>query len=708
MTSRGALHLALVLCVTATGCDGGGTPAKLPPSTLRLTCGGYDAGLTGGLVLAAVLEPPPTHDVVLEVSQGVRRETVTCKAGARLCIATVPSVSTWGTDGQPGGGDDLKVSEVAWVLGEGRRGHTCRPDVGFVLPQPEGTVEVVDGKLEVKWNSVPGAARYAVTFRDLDLRPPELRQPRVLGRVETTETHAEFELPAGVPELGVVELEAWALDPEGFTGDEVPAGGANRSVRAIPVIGAPWALLQPSDFVEGALTLQVPAGSRLAVILLNVTGRDRAVATLHAAETGPAARPRSSAAATSARPRRSAPAMTLGAGGGALPRSTAPPATRTFCTFVEPGLVLWWGQPTVRRPATLLLETANGLFYVDDEDVPGFTSPGLASLGARWEEAYATVTALSGPPGDVDGNGKFVVFLTSALGPRTWGFANNNDLFYPADLSESCGAGQGWTEPYQSNGADMIHVHPPFGLEDDRGQALPDEVQWAIVKGQLPYTLQNMLDRARFGEFYARDTEITHARMALAQTLAGSGNHLAPLRALTAQALFTRAGLEGGLGGYPALKLFPYDELLAPHQELLRAGADAFILYLADRLGPAFVERFFDTGTGVRQVEAVSGIPFPIAYALWTGALVFSNEPSSPWRGFDYLGEDWTPLHEKFMPFEVAPLEAGSALEVTLRRNGFDVLVTGVAGPQGGAVTVTSGAEVKPYVVAIPFRGELP
>jgi len=704
VTSRRALHLVLSLCAAAAGCGDGGTPARLPPSTLRLTCGGYDAGLTGGLVLAAVLEPPPTHDVVLEVSQGVRRETVTCKAGARLCIETVPSVSTWGTDGQPGGGDDLKVSEVAWDLGEGRRGKSCRPDVGFVLPQPEGTVEVVDGKLRVKWNSVPGAARYAVTFRDLDLRPPELRQPRVLGRVETTETQAELELPAGVPELGVVELEAWALDPEGFSGDEVPAGGANRSVRAIPIIGAPWALLQPSDFVEGSLSLRMPAGSRLAVILLNVTGADRAVATLRAADTGPAARPVRPSAAVLARAGRPAP----DAGPGL--RSTAPPATRTFCTFVDPGPVLWWGQPTVRRSATLLLETANGLFYVDEEDVPGFTSAGLASLGAWWEEAYASVTGLSGSPGDVDGNGKFVVFLTGALGSRTWGFANNNDLFYPPDTRKDCGASSlpNWTFPYQSNGADMIHVHPPFGLEDDRGQALPDEVQWAIVKGQLPYLLQHMVDKSRFGEFYARDAEITHARMALAQTLAGSGNHLAPLRALTAQALFTRAGLEGGLGGYPALKLFPYDELLAPHEEVLRAGADAFILYLADRLGPAFVERFFDTGTGVRQVEAVSGIPFPIAYALWTGALVFSNEPSSPWRGFDYLGEDWTPLHDKFLPFEVAPLEAGSALEVTLRRNGFDVLVTGVAGPQGGAVTVTSSADVKPYVVAIPFQGELP
>ena len=137
-------------------------------------------------------------------------------------------------------------------------------------------------------------------------------------------------------------------------------------------------------------------------------------------------------------------------------------------------------------------------------------------------------------------------------------------------------------------------------------------------------------------------------------------------------------------------------------------GGDMFVLYLADRLGSDYVQKFFAEGTGLRQVEILSGIPFPVAYALWTGALLFSNEPASPWAGFDYTGPDWTPLHQKFQRFEYAPLNSGAPVPVTLTTDGFDVYVTGPAEPTGGTVTVTSGAAVKPYVVAIPFTGTLP
>jgi hypothetical protein len=315
------------------------------------------------------------------------------------------------------------------------------------------------------------------------------------------------------------------------------------------------------------------------------------------------------------------------------------------------------------------------------------------------------VTGHSGPLPDFDGNDRFTLFVSSALGPRSWCFANVYDLWDPMELEPDCAPSASGS--HQSNGADMIHLHPPFGMEDDHGQPLPAPVQWAVVKGQMPYCLQRMVDSGRFGLDYPRGDEITHGRMSLAQTLTGSGNHVAALRRLSGPAFLTRAGLGDGLGGYPTLELFPY-EWKAPHQELHRAAADSFVLFLADRLGPDFVQRFFDEIVGLRTLEVTSGIPFPIAYALWTGALVFSNEPANPWPGFDYLGEDWTPFHEKFQRFEYAPLEAGDPVTVTLRTNGFDVYVTGVAGPDGGTVTVTSDAFVKPYVVVIPFRGDLP
>jgi hypothetical protein len=130
--------------------------------------------------------------------------------------------------------------------------------------------------------------------------------------------------------------------------------------------------------------------------------------------------------------------------------------------------------------------------------------------------------------------------------------------------------------------------------------------------------------------------------------------------------------------------------------------------YLADRLGPSFVTAFYPDGNTLAQLEAISGLPFPVAYGLWTSALLFSNEPANPWPVLDYTGAGWTPLHQKLQRFEYAPLDAGAAVPVTLRPNGFDVYVTGAADAGGGTVTVTSSAAVKPHVVAVPFTGTLP
>jgi len=694
-----ALLVACALVAASVGCSGDGSTPP-PPSTLKLTCGGYNTGFGGSgidgvaLALAAVIDPPPRTDVTLEVQQWDRRVTATCRAGERLCFPWFPAVIA------PGGSD----SKVRWDVGRGLEEVACTASFAPELPRPEGSAEIRAGKLHAKWNQVALASRYVATFRDLG--PSGTWPQRELGRVVTTATEAEFVLPpGGVPELAVVDVEAWATDPDTFTGDVVPPGGADRSVQSIPVIGAPWSLKQPSDLASGALQLQVPAGSRLAVILLNLRGNDRARAQVRASGTGAAARPppptgTAARAASPASGRRSVPT--------APPSLASTAATRTFCTFRDPPYWLLENQPSMRRQATLLLETAGVLLYVDDEDAAMLTAGDLDELARWWDRVAASATAHSGPLPDRDANGKFTLFFTSALGPRSWCFANVHDLWDGIETAPDCGIA---ATSYHSNGADMIHLHPPFGLEDDLGRPLPDEAQWAIVKGAMPYCLQHMVDSARFGRRYPGyygAGEVKHARMSLAQTLAGSGNHVPALRALAAPALLTRAGLGGGWGGYPTLKLFLYDEFTLPHQEVHRAAADSFILFLADRLGPEFVKRFFDEVVGLRTLQATSGLPFPIAYALWTGALLFSNEPSSPWRGFDYLGEDWTPLHEKFMPFEYAPLESGDPVTATLRTNGFDAYVTGVAGPDGGTVTVTSNEEVKPYVVAIPFRGELP
>jgi hypothetical protein len=714
---RGALLPLVALLALgggATGCDGskaggGGAP------TLKLACGTYNAGLLGATVVAATIDPPPASDFVLHLSG----ESVSCRAGERLCISTLPRLMQWDPGHAMANGSVMAMYDTGAGPGVAR----CTVDQRSRLAQTEGRASAVAGKLEVTWAAVPTAQRYVATFRDLDMRPPP-RQPRVLGSVSTTDTHATFDLPSPgtPPELAVVEVEAWATDPEAFAGSVLPAGGANRSVRVFPVIGAPWTLRQPSEFdASGSLTLAVAEGHRLAVIPLNLQGADGAMLTLQASGTSiaslPVAAPRSWAPG-SVEPLRSSGRTATGAMGSPA-RASSP--SRTFCTFPDSVNPLWvWtgdqkSKPiTERRPATLMLETETALLYVDDDDAAGLTWSDWDRIAGWWEvHVFPALTRLSGPPPDVDGNGRFILFITSALGPRTWSFTNGYDLWMPLDTSPDC------TPPdtasvadFESNQADMIHLHPPFGMLDDLGWPLPQEDQWSIVEGRMAYSFQRILDAGRWGMDYPRDTGITFARMSLAETLSGRGDSSEAQSALAAPALFTRAGLGAapGWGGYPTLRLFPFEET-RPHQEVFRAGAASFIRYLADRMGSGSdADLLAKRVVTLNDLEVTTGIPLPIMYALWTGALLFSNEAASPWQGFDYLGPDWTPLHEKFLPLEYAPLEPGSPTPVPLRQNGFDAYVTGVAGPGGGTVTISISdpLQVRPYVVAIPFQGQLP
>jgi hypothetical protein len=718
LTAVAPLAALLALGGGATGCDGSkaGGGAAAQASTVKLTCGTYNSGMFGGLVVAAFIEPPRPHDLVLAGTSGW---SVTCRAGTRACFVALPGFVTWKLDTVYS-----ETLQLQFDAGRGPEVARCPLDGHSRIAQTEGTAEVVGGTLQVKWGAVAGTAKYVATLRDLDLGPPAARRPRILGSVATAGTLATFDLsPWGgrPPDLAVVEVEAWVTDPDAFAGSSLPPGGANRSVRVIPVIGAPWALRQPSEFdAAGTLTLPVPEGRRLAVIPLNLEGEDGARLTLDALGTS-AARPPAPALPAAA-PRVVEPLLAPGRAMAGAVTATARGSwtSRTFCTIPDQEYLLWLAlpngsdPPAVRRLATLALETDTALFYVDDDDAAGFTTSDWERLASWWDDhVFPALTTISGPPSDVDGNGRFILFFTSALGPRTWSYANVYDVWSPLNTSPDCAPPAApLTTDSESNRADMIQLHPPFGMENDLGQPIPTEVQWAVVEGRMAYSFQRMLDSARWGTDYRRDNAITYARMSLAETLSGRGNHSEAFRTLAARALLTRAGLgpAPGWGGYPTVQLLPY-ELYRPHQEVIRAAVDSFILYLGDRLGQDYVAEVLGNRIVMwRDLEVTSGIPLPILYALWTGALLFSNEPASPWQGFDYLGADWTPFHEKFMPLEYAPLESGIPADLSLRPNGFDVYVTGVAVPGGGTVTVTlpDPQQVRPYVVAIPFQGELP
>jgi hypothetical protein len=249
----------------------------------------------------------------------------------------------------------------------------------------------------------------------------------------------------------------------------------------------------------------------------------------------------------------------------------------------------------------------------------------------------------------------------------------------------------------------MIFIHSPAGMLDPEGAPIPPSEILLSMPSVITHEFQHLVDQKRFcldrpdcpyGEMW-----LMEGRAELAEALAGVGIHQAVIRRYRSE-VFRRTAPQGG---YADLRLFPFEQTYVNY-----SASNLLLTYLADRLGSGFLTAFYQDVNTLAELEAVSGLPFPVTFGLWTSALVFSNEPASPWLALDYTGSDWTPLHQKFQRFEYAGLDAGSTVPVSLRATGFDVYVTGAAGAAGGAVIVTSSEAVKPYVVAIPFTGTLP
>lgn len=668
-----------------------------PPTTLTLTCGTYNASPSVGVVLAVTLDPARSVDTALTVEGAGVRKAVVCPAGQRLCLVALPEVSATRNSGY-----SIYPVTVTGDLGAGQQAWTCSPNPANLLPQPEGRAEAIGGLVTATWSAVPGAALYRATLRDLG--PPGVAPASVLGAATTSATQATFTLAGAPPALAVVEVEAWATDPGSPPSGALPSGGANRSMRALPLGAAPWTLHQPSDFAAGTLTLTVPSDRRLAVLLLNVAGPEGAPATIQASGTGisPAPAPALAPPAAALAPRgpaglelgwSSGPSPSLPARRVAPPVSdTAPPLTTSFCTPYCLHLDCYGLR---RRQASLIRETPTALFYVDDANQADFSLADWDSLTATWEVSQAWVTDRSGPPPDIDGNGKVVLFFTGSIGSRYAGWV----VFQTEsrDTTAAC-TGSG------SNQADMILMRSLVGFEDASGAPVSPADTMDYVTSTLAHEFQHLVDQKRFCLDRAGcprgDTWITEGRATLTETMAGMGFHMAAMDRGDGLHVFRRAGPGGG---YSNLRLLPWETNYVNY-----SASGWFLLYLADRLGPDFVTALYQDVNTLAQLEATSGLPFPVAYGLWASALLFSNQPASPWPVLDYTAEGLTPIHQVFQRLEYAPLDAGAARAVTLRANGLDVYVTGAAGAGGGTVTVTSLASMRPYVVAIPFTGALP
>jgi hypothetical protein len=472
-------------------------------------------------------------------------------------------------------------------------------------------------------------------------------------------------------------------------------------MRALPFGSAPWSLKLPSDFSGTTLTLPVPAGQRLAVTLLNIGDVDLSGATIEVTGTAAAARAPTAPPLASlglASPGRWQPLPLPFRPPPDRPWSSAAPeprlastagaalASTSFCTRA-------WG-PTgdylgfVRRHATLVRESATAAFYVDDANAAEYSAADWDTLVAAWETVYAQITNRTGPAPDVDGDGKMALFFTGAMGAGALANVTPWLELSARDTSPTCSVSGG-------NAVDLINLHAPNGYPDPAGGNVPPEV----VLSWMPYAMAHELNHLVDYQLFC----LSRADCGLEEWLSEGRAQLSALGfqiSLGRNEIFQRSGPAGGYGD---LQLIPWGDSI-----LAYAGVPSFLLYLVDRFGPAFRSTFVQEVNTLAQLEATSGLPFPVAYGLWTSALLFSNEPANPWPVLDYTGADWTPLHQKYQRFEYGPLSPGTAVPVTLRQNGFDVYVTGVADAGGGTVTITSSAAVKPHVVAVPFSGALP
>ena len=545
---------------------------------------------------------------------------------------------------------------------------------------------VRDGGVEVWWSSSSVVSAHRVQLVDLD------RGASASDAILVKGTHAVLDGSAS----GV-----WV--------DAIPGG------RAVAIVGAgdqggtggAWQIFAPWDFRAGQLSAafaRLAPTERLAVLLVNSGGRDGAQAEVIV--DGASEIPEQPAALSSAPPapspglhemvraRESALALERPAAAEPLPSG----ARRSFC--VVRGLDF---SRHVRKPATLAISTVHAEMYVDDDDLEEYQVDVLASLTDAFEQrVWSAITSTFGMPTDVDGNGKLTVFITHELGTHLnggWliGYFGNADLVRARDDSADCSSGG-------SNHGEIVYLNDP-GNGSANGYSAAD-LFLGVYPATLAHEMQHLLNFAhrcveRSCEG-AQETWINEALSKVAEDLAGYGWNAASGRAEGAAYLRRAEGAaylrraEGELRGYDGRSLTRWEgDPIGNYQ-----GVHSFLRLFTDRSGVELLGRIARESSGVEGLEAMLGLPLPMAMAEWATALLLSNEPGSP---YSFSGSAWSPLHDR-----LRYLDTRAPGIVTLRQDGIAAVMsgTGLGGP--ARVVVRSREENAPYVVVVRTSATIP
>lgn len=542
--------------------------------------------------------------------------------------------------------------------------------------------------VDVSWTAASEAASYSVQLVDFDDGP--VGDPIVVSGTQVTLPGAA----AGVWVDAQPGERAVAVVTSG------PSGGS----------AAAWQLFGPRDYVRGALTADFPslqAGERIGVLLLDPAGTDKAQATVEVSGVAATALAGSSAASTraSAAP---GPAGTATSNQRAVPEALAaheaggaqaaihavqPWVAKPVAALTEPapagdhrGFCVVQGldfSHHLRKPATRVLQTAHGDFFVDDDDLSHYAPDFVTQLAAAYEtNVWPADTQAFGAPTDVDGNGRIIVLLTHELGAHLnggWliGYFGNADLTNARDDSSDCG-GNG------SNHGEIVYLNDVVNGAANGWSAT--DLSSSIYPETLAHEIQHLLSLAHRCVEKSCDgpqpTWLNEGLSKLAEDLAGYGWNSAIGRGEGARYL-SRASADAALRGYDGRSLTLWEgDPIGNYQ-----GVHSFLRFFADRQGPAVASQL---ALGA-DVETVLGRPWPRAMAEWASALLLSNEPSAT---FNYSGPAWSPLHERLRPLDVRT--PGTA---TLRKDGIAAFLSGTG--QGGPAKVTIKSADSPWVVVV-------
>ncbi|MDR3637042.1 MAG: hypothetical protein P4L84_24780 [Isosphaeraceae bacterium] len=357
-----------------------------------------------------------------------------------------------------------------------------------------------------------------------------------------------------------------------------------------------------------------------------------------------------------------------------------PPRERSFQLMVRTGDVASAGN---YEPITAELSAVGYRVqvYIDKHDVGSVTAETLRDLVTTFDDQILPLASRNfGVARDVDGDGRFTVFMTSWLTRLGGGKYAVDGFVRGADFDEKCA-------PPFSNRCDMMYVSTGVNAGPHLRTLLAHEYTHAV-------TFTSKLQPDEDGWL---DEGLAH----LAEDLHG----------------FSRSNLDYRVSAFLSrperyrlvVEDYYADDLFRSHGN--RGATYLFLRWCADRFGPGLIPALVRSpARGVANLEAATGFQFADLYRQWSTALFLNG--LDPSRRYDH---DYRELNLR-APFEDWELAGPRAAHVVPDGAGDQWDASGTAShyiivdgsPKGAVeIDVTGTAAAELQVTAVPLPEDL-